>query len=195
MTAKEVVYLLNISSRDFLRHSLHNLTWIDELIDALNQYFTYKPILPPSYRGDPPPPSPSNIRLIVMSVDFEQTYAQESLNPENLDYYLKANPYHKSALRNIFQSLYAQMDLIPFYTATPTESKVYYIPQGTMAPEAGGLVDSDIERKFICANVMSYDDLVEFENEFTLRRMGKLIQQGRKYIVNEGDIISFQHGK
>lgn len=50
-------------------------------------------------------------------------------------------------------------------------------------------------RKFICANVMSFDDLVEFENEFTVRRMGKLIQQGRKYVVNDGDIISFQHGK
>jgi obg-like ATPase 1 len=87
------------------------------------------------------------------------------------------------------------MDLIPFYTATPTECKVYYVPEGTMAPEAGGHVDSEIERKFICANVMSFDDLVEFENEFTLRRMGKLVQQGRKYLVNEGDIISFQHSK
>ena len=42
---------------------------------------------------------------------------------------------------------------------------------------------------------MSFDDLIEFENEFTVRRMGKLIQQGRKYVINDGDIISFQHGK
>ncbi len=51
------------------------------------------------------------------------------------------------------------------------------------------------DRKFICADVMAYDDLMEFQNEFTVRRMGKLIQQGRKYIVNDGDIISFQRGK
>lgn len=189
------MYLLNISSRDYLRHTLHSLAWVDELTGALNQYFTYIPIPHPSHRGVPPPPSPPNIRLLVMSVDFEQSYYQESLDPENFDYYQKSNPYHKSALQSIFQSLYQQMDLIPFYTATPAECKVYYVPQGTMAPEAGGHVDSDIERKFICANVMSYDDLVEFENEFTLRRMGKLIQQGRKYIVNEADIISFHSGK
>jgi obg-like ATPase 1 len=130
-----------------------------------------------------------------MSVAFEESYLQESLDSENFEYYQKANPYHQSALGKIFQSLYLQMDLIPFYTATPTECKVYYVPEGTMAPEAGGQVDSEIERKFICANVMSFDDLVEFENEFTLRRMGKLVQQGRKYLVNEADIISFQHSK
>jgi ribosome-binding ATPase YchF (GTP1/OBG family) len=200
-----MVYLLNISSRDYLRYTLHSLTWIDELTAAVNQHFNPSPAPPdtstPSSPTNVAPSSQTSalyspIRFIVMSVEFEESYREESLvDSESFEYYLQANPFHRSALGPIFQSLYSQMDLIPFYTATPTECKVYYIPQGTMAPEAGGLVDSLIERRFVCANVMAFDDLVEFENEFTLRRMGKLIQQGRKYIVNEGDIISFQSAK
>jgi obg-like ATPase 1 len=205
LTAKDVVYLLNISSRDYLRYTLHSLTWIDELTSAVNQYFDPHLATPDPTSSSPRTHSSSHsissslqspIRFIVMSVEFEESYREESLvDSESFEYYLRANPCHRSALGPIFQSLYSQMELVPFYTATPTECKVFYVPIGTMAPEAGGVVDSMIERKFVCANVMAFDDLVEFESEFTLRRMGKLIQQGRKYIVNEGDIISFQHSK
>ena len=228
-----MIYLLNLSERDYLRHTLRSLPWIEDLKQSIANYYTYSSeIINPhstSTRSSPVYLSP-NIQVIHISVDFEEKYLQEKLlGPENLSHFLAANPYHTSAIHRIFQMLYNQLDLIQFYTANTTECKVYYIPQGTMAPEAGNYVDTMYERyvqirttlydyhrvaiiiiiitiihninitilfrKFICANVMAFDDLVEFQNEFTLRRMGKLIQQGRKYIVNDGDIISFQHGK
>lgn len=149
-----MVYLINLSERDYLRHSLRTLTWIEELKQSIENYYTFSShVINPhlSSNRSTSQSSPTYltpfIQVIHFSVEFEEKYLQEKLlGPENLKQYLEANPLHSSSLHRIFQLLYNQLDLIQFYTANANECKVYYIPQGTMAPEAGNFIDTIYER-------------------------------------------------
>lgn len=151
-----MVYLVNLSERDYLRHSLRTLPWIEELKQSIANYYTFsEDTLNPHYysstksKTSQPALLTPNIQILHISVDFEEKYLQEKLQgPENLAHYLEANPYHTSNLHRIFQMLYNQLDLIQFYTATTSECKVFYIPQGTMAPEAGNYIDTIFERYY-----------------------------------------------
>jgi ribosome-binding ATPase YchF (GTP1/OBG family) len=121
-----MVYILNLSMRDFLRseHAFSVIPGLDEVVAK--------------YGGG---------RIINLSVEFEEHYArQRNLGPEELELYHRANPSHKSAVGPIFGAMYRQMDMIAFYTASPQEAKVWYIPQGTTAPEAGERLDTAIGR-------------------------------------------------
>ena len=87
-------------------------------------------------------------RVIPLSVAFEEHFAaqRDCGNAEEFEIYRRANPTHISAVGPIFSTMYRQMDMICFYTASAQDTKVWYIPQGTTAPEAGEILDTIIGR-------------------------------------------------
>lgn len=121
-----MVYIMNLSMRDFLR-SEHAFSVIPGLEEVIAKY--------------------GGGRMINLSVEFEEHFArQRALGQEELDLYQRANPTHKSAVGPIFATMYRQLDMIAFYTASVEEAKVWYIPQGTTAPDAGERIDTNIGR-------------------------------------------------
>jgi hypothetical protein len=79
-----------------------------------------------------------------------------------------------------------------FFTAGQKEIKSWPIIKNTTAVNAAGEIHSDIERGFIKADIYSLDDLIKYESEDELKRNGKIRQEGKNYIVQDGDIIFFR---
>lgn len=91
------------------------------------------------------------------------------------------------------QAAYRLLNLISFLTAGPDECRAWPIPKGTSAHRAAGAIHSDIEKRFIKANVVRYEDLVELGSVPRAKEVGKLRIEGKEYIVQDGDVIEFQH--
>ena len=79
-----------------------------------------------------------------------------------------------------------------FLTAGEKEARAWPIPKGTKAPQAAGTIHSDIERGFIRAEIVSYDDYVEYKTMEALRAAGRVRSEGREYVMQEGDVVNFR---
>ena len=79
-----------------------------------------------------------------------------------------------------------------FFTAGEKEVKAWTIRKGSSAPKAAGVIHTDFERGFIKAEIYTYDNLIEFKSENNIKVQGKLRQEGKNYIVKDGDIIFFK---
>ena len=102
----------------------------------------------------------------------------------------KKNP---SALSKIVKSGYHCLDLFHFYThVNENEAKCWTCRLGTKAPQAAGLIHTDMEKGFIAVEVMKYDDYIAVESESKLKSEGKLKTHGKDYIIEDGDICHFK---
>jgi len=99
---------------------------------------------------------------------------------------------HESARDRFVQAAYALLDLISFLTTGEDEVRAWPIRRGTPALRAAGKIHSDIERGFIRAEVIAYDDFIRLGSEAKAREAGKLRLEGKEYIVADGDIIHFR---
>ncbi|KAF0852622.1 mitochondrial translation ribosome-binding ATPase YchF [Andalucia godoyi] len=97
-----------------------------------------------------------------------------------------------SQLEKIITTGYHLLNLAHFFTAGEDEVKAWTIQKGTKAPQAAGKIHTDFERGFICAEVCKFEDLMEHGSEAACRAAGKYRQQGREYVVADGDIILFR---
>jgi len=97
-----------------------------------------------------------------------------------------------SALPKMIQSAFKMVHLILFYTAGPDEVKAWIIRKGFKAPQAAGVIHTDFEAGFICAEVMAYDELKEHGTETAMKAAGRYRQEGKTYVVQDGDIIFFK---
>jgi GTP-binding protein YchF len=95
------------------------------------------------------------------------------------------------ALDRLTLLCYRTLGLISFFTVGPDEVRAWTVRQGTAAPQAGRVIHSDIERGFIRAEVMKFEDLVALGSEQKVKDAGRMFQKGRDYRVEDGDIINF----
>jgi ribosome-binding ATPase len=95
------------------------------------------------------------------------------------------------ALDRLTMLCYKTLGLISFFTVGPDEVRAWTNRQGALAPQAAGVIHSDIERGFIRAEVMKYQDLIKLGSEQKLKEVGKYMLKGRDYVVQDGDIINF----
>lgn len=95
-------------------------------------------------------------------------------------------------MNKIIVTGYKALQLIYFFTAGKDEVKAWTIQKGTKAPQAAGRIHTDFEKGFIMAEVMKFDDFKEHGSESAVKAAGKYRQQGRNYIVEDGDIILFK---
>jgi hypothetical protein len=87
------------------------------------------------------------------------------------------------------RSAYKMLNLVSFFTVGGKENRAWSIRKGLNAQEASGTIHSDLERGFIRAEVISYDDMIELKSEAACKEKGKMRLEGKTYIVQDGDIL------
>ncbi len=98
----------------------------------------------------------------------------------------------ETGLSSVIKNGYRLLGLITFFTAGPKESRAWTIPQNTKAQKAAGKIHSDIERGFIAAEVINYEDYIKVKSMTKAKEQGLIRLEGKDYIVKDGDIIYFR---
>jgi hypothetical protein len=106
--------------------------------------------------------------------------------------FLKEIGIEEPARDRFIRAAYRLMDLISFFTTGEDEVRAWTISKGTVAKKAAGKIHSDIERGFIRAEVVAYDDFINYGSEAKAKEAGKLRLEGKEYLVTDGDIIHFR---
>ncbi|MDF2840500.1 MAG: ychF [Clostridia bacterium] len=135
--------------------------------------------------------STEDAEVIVVSAQIEEEISQ--LDPEERKGFLNDLGLDKSGLDKLVQASYALLGLISFLTAGPMESRAWTIKAGTPAPQAAGKIHSDIERGFIRAEVIAFDDIVAHGgNMASAKEKGLVRVEGKEYIMKDGDVVHFR---
>ena len=127
---------------------------------------------------------------VVVSAAIEAELSQ--LSDEDRTEYLETLGLERPGLDRVIQAGYNLLGLRTFLTAGPKEARAWTIVNGMTAAEAAGRIHTDFQRGFICAETIAYDDYIACNGEAGAREAGKLRQEGRDYIVNDGDVILFR---
>lgn len=128
--------------------------------------------------------------IIPLSIKIESEICL--MDPEEQVEYLAMLGREMSGLDTLIQEGYKLLNLISFLTTGVQETKAWTVKQGTLAPQAGGVIHSDIERGFIMADIISYQDFVDCGGDAGARQNGKLRQEGKSYIIQDGDVCHFK---
>ena len=105
---------------------------------------------------------------------------------------MEALEIKKSGLDMVIQKSYNLLGLMSFLTAGEPEVRAWTIKKGTKAPQAAGKIHTDIERGFIRAEVVSYNDLIKEGSMVNAKEKGLVRSEGKDYIMQEGDIVLFR---
>jgi ribosome-binding ATPase YchF (GTP1/OBG family) len=95
-------------------------------------------------------------------------------------------------LDRLIRAGYELLGLITYFTAGPKETRAWTIRQGTKAPQAAGVIHSDFERGFIRAQTIAFDDYVALGGEAGAKEAGKARDEGKEYVVRDGDVLLFR---
>ena len=114
------------------------------------------------------------------------------LDPEEAKEYLESLGLEESGLARLVREAYHLLGLQSYFTSGVTEVRAWTIPIGAKAPQAAGVIHSDFERGFIKAETASFEDYVELGGEAGCRAAGKLRQEGKEYVVQDGDVMHFK---
>ncbi len=101
----------------------------------------------------------------------------------------------ESELDILIRRSYKLLNLITFFTTGEDETRAWTINNGTLAPQAGGVIHSDFETKFIKANVIDWKKLIECGSFEKARALGLIRSEGKEYMVIDGEVIEFKHGQ
>mmetsp|Transcript_2278 Transcript_2278/g.3802 ORF Transcript_2278/g.3802 Transcript_2278/m.3802 type:complete len:392 (+) Transcript_2278:77-1252(+) len=174
LTAKPMIYLANISKSSYIAKGNKWLPKIEEYVKS---------------RG-----------CDDLVLPFSVTFEQECLDAETGGGIPAKQAFMKEAgartiIPMIIKSGYSALNLIRYFTAGKAEVAAWSIKLGTLAPQAAGVIHTDFEKGFVCADVMNYDDLMELKSEAAVKSAGKLLMKGKTYEVVDGDIMHFKINK
>ena len=99
---------------------------------------------------------------------------------------------HETGLDRLIRAGYALLDLITFFTASPSEARAWTVPRNTRARRAAGRIHTDFERGFIAAETIAYPDYIEAGGEQSAKETGRMRLEGADYLVQDGDVILFR---
>jgi len=170
LTAKPVVYLVNLSEKDYIRQKNKHLPKIAEWIKT-------------NSAGDP---------IIPLSVSFEERLTRFETDAEAEEECKKLGT--KSALPKAIVTMRQSLNLASFFTTGADEVRQWTIRKGTKAPQAAGVIHTDFEKTFIQCIVFNYDMLREYGDEVAVKAAGKVLTKGKDYVVEDGDIILIKAG-
>ncbi len=167
LTTKPILYIANVSE-DQLADSDN-----DENVKKVREYAKTE-----------------GAEVIPLCVKIEEELS--SLEPDDKKEMLEALGLDESGLDKVVKASYDLLGLMSFLTAGEPEVRAWTIKKGTKAPEAAGKIHSDIQRGFIRAEVVSFDDLVREGSMNAVREKGLLRSEGKEYIMQDGDIVLFR---
>src|SRR5690606_22886096 len=132
-----------------------------------------------------------NAEVLVLAVGTEaditelETFEERQLFLEDLG-------LDEAGSAKLIRSAYKLLNLQTYFTAGVKEVRAWTIPVGATAPQAAGVIHTDFEKGFIRAEVIKYDDYVNYGSENKVKEAGKMGVEGKEYVVKDGDIIHFR---
>mgnify|MGYP000202524837 CR=1 FL=1 len=166
LTLKPILYIANVSEDQLGNDN-------DELVNKVKEYA-----------------SKEKANVIPLCVKIEEELS--SLDGEDKKEMLEALGLEESGLDKVIKASYDLLGLMSFLTAGEPEVRAWTIKKGTKAPEAAGKIHSDIQRGFIRAEVVKYDDLIREGSMNAVKEKGLLRSEGKDYIMQDGDIVLFR---
>lgn len=127
--------------------------------------------------------------VVVVSAKIEAELVQ--LEKEDAKLYMEDLQITESGLAKLIKAGYSLLGLATYFTAGVQEIRAWTIPKNSKAPQAAGVIHSDFEKGFICAEVYAYNDLVRLGSEAKVKEAGLYRKEGRDYVCQDGDIMHF----
>ncbi|AKQ33184.1 redox-regulated ATPase YchF [Candidatus Coxiella mudrowiae] len=166
LTSKPVLYVANVGEEGFVNNPF------------LDQVFKYA--------------VKENAKLVPVCAAIESEIVE--LAPSEQIEFLQSLNIEEPGLNRLIQAGYDLLGLITFFTAGVKEIQAWTCPNSAKAPQAAGVIHTDFEKRFIRAEVIGYDDYIQFKGEQGAKDAGKWRLEGRDYIIQDGDIIYFREG-
>lgn len=132
--------------------------------------------------------SGQNTEILIIAGKLEAEIAELEDEADRLEF-LKDSGLEEPGVNKLVRSAYSLLNLQSFFTVGPKEIRAWTIRKGMLAPQAAGVIHSDLERGFIRAEVMKYDDFISLGSEQACKEKGKLMVEGKNYTVSDGDIL------
>jgi ribosome-binding ATPase len=127
---------------------------------------------------------------VIISAQLEADLVD--LEPEERPQYLESLGVTETGMGKLTRGAYHTLGLISFFTAGEKEARAWTIRQGAKAPEAAGAIHSDLERGFIRAEVIAYDDMIKTGSAAAAKEKGLMRLEGKEYVVKDGDVMLFR---
>ncbi|MBK2295919.1 redox-regulated ATPase YchF [Francisella philomiragia] len=164
LTSKPVLYIANVTEDGFENNPL-----LDKVIEYAKA---------------------ENSNVVPVCAAMEQEISQ--LEPDEKLEFLADMGLTETGLDRVIKAGYALLNLHTYLTAGVKEVRAWTIPVGATAPQAAGVIHTDFERGFIRAEVISYDDYIQYNGEKGAKEAGKARLEGKEYIMKDGDVVNFR---
>lgn len=165
LTLKPVLYVCNVDDASVVNGNKHTETFIKSVKNE-------------------------NAQIMFVSAEIESDMID--MEEEDKMMFLEDMGLQESGVNRIIKSAYQLLNYQTYFTAGEKEVRAWTITQGNTAPQAAGVIHTDFEKGFIRAEVIAYEDFIEFGSEAKCREAGKLRVEGKDYIVKDGDIMHFR---
>lgn len=167
LTDKKVIYVTNVSEADL--PSMEN-AYVQQVKELATQ---------------------ENSQVIPICAKLEEELA--TLEENEAKEYLESLGLKEPGLSRLIRVGFDTLGLITFLTTGEQETRAWTIPSGTPAQEAAGAIHTDIQKGFIRAEVVTYEDMIDCQGRVKAKELGKARSEGKDYIVKDGDVILFYH--
>lgn len=167
LTMKPLIYVANVGEED-LEDPMSNPYYVQVLDFAKNEG--------------------ADVVCICAKIESELV----GMDKEDKDMFLQDLGIEESGLDKLIKEAYSLLGLRTFFTAGPQEVRAWTFKEGMLAPELAGIIHSDFQRGFIKAETYSFDDLIEYGSEIALKEAGKIRQEGKQYVGQDGDVMLFK---
>lgn len=165
LTSKPILYVCNVGESDAATGNAHS-----EAVAKLAQ--------------------DEDAATVVISAAIEEEIAQ--LPDEEQGEFLQMNGLEQSGLDRLIAAGYQLLELLTYFTAGPKETRAWTVTTGSKAPQAAGVIHTDFEKGFIRAQTIAYEDYVSLGGETKAKEAGKSRDEGKEYVVQDGDIMLFK---
>jgi GTP-binding protein YchF len=166
LTAKPILYVCNVNEDEAATGN----AWTQAVIDYAKEH---------------------NGRVVIISAAIEAEVSTLESESDKLEY-LQSMGLSETGLNQVIRQGYQLLDLLTFFTCGPKEARAWTTFKGAKAPQAAGVIHSDFERGFICAETIAYEDYITYQGETGAKTAGKLHLEGRDYTVQDGDVFHFR---
>jgi GTP-binding protein YchF len=132
-----------------------------------------------------------NAQSVVISAKIESEISVMGSDEEKKEF-LSSMGLTEPGLNRVIRAGYALLDLITYFTIGPKEARAWTIVKGTKAPGAAGVIHTDFEKGFICAETIAYPDYISGNGETGAKDAGKMRLEGKEYVTQDGDVVHFR---
>lgn len=133
---------------------------------------------------------PAQAQVVIICAKVEEDL--QGLSEEDAKVFMREYAISSSGLDQLIRAAYTTLGYLTFLTAGPDEVRAWTVVKGATAPQAAGVIHTDFQRGFICAETIAYPDYVAAGSEAKAKEQGKMRTEGKEYVVKDGDIFNFR---